>query len=267
MWSLPLIAHEFGHVVQNEDNYAYLKEGREPILEVLRKSSSTDEDRVKEEFEEYVADSFATYVMGPAYACAAIHVRLNPAAAEREPNVERRYDRERAEVILGTLRMMNEETKVTQEYWGILNRLEAHWNEMVRGVDPDWTGDTDVWKARRGVLDQVVQWLWQKYRSGNDNQFIKLAIYPHNARGEGWSIAKNWKYDLEKSQLSNVTKASMLRDALNAGWTRRIDEETDDLRNQGNELLKLCKKIVETRASGGSAAPLQRQGVGIELFE
>jgi hypothetical protein len=50
----------------------------------------------------YLADAFATYVMGPAYACACLLIKLDPTAVE-EPEQNQGWDRVRAAVVLSTL--------------------------------------------------------------------------------------------------------------------------------------------------------------------
>src|SRR5438132_7552035 len=74
---------------------------------VREKMKSQAENRVRHELGEYLADAFGTYVMGPAYPCAAIHLRFSPVVPS-DPDAENRVDRERAHVVLGMLDKMNQ---------------------------------------------------------------------------------------------------------------------------------------------------------------
>ena len=66
IWTLPLTAHEFGHVVASEKT------------DKLPGNQFETMSLPKEHLEEYIADAFATYAMGPAYAYAAILMRFDP---------------------------------------------------------------------------------------------------------------------------------------------------------------------------------------------
>jgi tetratricopeptide (TPR) repeat protein/Icc-related predicted phosphoesterase len=72
IWSLPFAANEFGHVMIGD------KDMFQDILE------DQDHEWQMRQLEVVLADIFATYVMGPAYVCAAVCLWLDPSeAAER----------------------------------------------------------------------------------------------------------------------------------------------------------------------------------------
>src|SRR5262249_38077283 len=158
VWSLPLIAHEFGHVVigdlkgrdDNKDlrelipNAQSLLKQKDPEQDVFKVDAQASEEirkaardqaakRAEQKTDEYLADAFGTYYMGPAYACAAIHLRLNPAYRSV---LESGLDHERAYVVLAMLQMMSQATpKVAREYQDILeDYLRPTWSKMVSGA-------------------------------------------------------------------------------------------------------------------------------------
>ena len=73
MWALPLVQHEFGHIVVE----AALK-GDEAVLPSAE--SHVDAHRLAATL---LADAAATYVTGPSYACAVLLMRLDPVRATR----------------------------------------------------------------------------------------------------------------------------------------------------------------------------------------
>src|ERR1043166_6902093 len=82
VWSLPVAAHELGHYVGPR-----IKDGNdEPLfkaaLEVRKGLAGPEEGdlkRLERHYHEFLADLFALYTLGPAYACACLLLRFSPA--------------------------------------------------------------------------------------------------------------------------------------------------------------------------------------------
>ena len=84
-----------------------------------------------------LADAFGTYALGPAYACAAIRLRLDPWVG---PSVDYPgLDIERACVILSMLRSMDQ---AHSRFRSIVDGLEQSWEMSVKTspslLDPLW---------------------------------------------------------------------------------------------------------------------------------
>jgi hypothetical protein len=278
VWPLPLIAHEFGHVVVSDPSHAELLQlNPDPVPRLLEfdpeyqtgragavseaereRAESRARRRASDELQEYLADAFGTYVMGPAYPSAAIHLRLNPVVSPSEPDAENRIDRERAHVMLGILRKMNEETVLGNEYGVVLEKLNKIWERMVGEANPEGQPDARLWEDKQRVLDETVDTIWAKFGA----HLMDTPRYPHNERFEGWSVAKQWggkwvaalkgSYALP---LPEVTAQSMLRDALNAGWLCRIEvEQPQWVSDIESRVSTLCREIIRMRLRGGGAS-------------
>lgn len=290
VWSLPLIVHDFGHIVWQHKDFKWLRDASPDILsrlaacdpeltsfdEKILKDAVADADaEVKEEakrraaesrapietqaaeralndLQEYFADAFGTLVMGPAYPCAAIHVRLNPEFPGDEPGGEHRTDHERAEVILSFLEKMNKLTDTLDKpYTGTLLRLRADWDAMVKQANIGRSRDPAAWAEKQKAVNLVIDWLWEKFQS---RRSLWEAIYPNKSGSavmeEGWNIATSWRDSLLKDEVPEVPDNRMLRDALNAGWACRIvPEALDPKRPEQLEkrVVGICDKIIKSR--------------------
>jgi hypothetical protein len=109
IWNLPLVAHEVGHVAhtfilkkerdQDDESLrlltSFIANQQNPLivndagLHKMHQNGGIHEQQAKDSANSrlrvLLADAFATYTMGPAYACSAIMLRLNPVAeAQRD---------------------------------------------------------------------------------------------------------------------------------------------------------------------------------------
>jgi hypothetical protein len=116
IWALPLTAHEFGHVVVSR-----------PTMNDYVENQASDE-LSRRIVGICLADAFATYVMGPAYPCAAILIRLDPLTAY-SPDDDR-LTAKRAESMLRMLAAMDD--RAGGAYTGVLERLTEEWREALR---------------------------------------------------------------------------------------------------------------------------------------
>ena len=196
IWSLPLIAHEYGHVVVADLNRLEAGLGefllnqrdciialvpeyqdlvrirglaagalqvtstaappdqdlidcRRAYLQVLEEKLAAHKTRVEQDagdlIDELFVDSFGTYVLGPAYACAAVFTRLNPILPGAPSS---HSDHDRAEVIIATLEKINDQDPDANEYGEIISMIREYWTQAVtmsnppgaRGFHPTRTG-------------------------------------------------------------------------------------------------------------------------------
>lgn len=247
IWTLPMVAHEYGHVV--DDETPKLKEF---IKQVAAEWDAEDaqsavgkggakQDNVRH-IEEFMADAFAVYTMGPVYVYAAILLRLNPANATRESEFQP-GDVKRALVVMKMLEMMDANA-TWNPYQKVISYLREKWAEAL------------TWAWSRGPLapeevsrlENLVGRLW-----GIFNQVISRALYPSTLSidRDGWNVAIEWhgvwRKDLENgAHLTNhaVTHSSKLRDALNAAWLCRMDFPQYSERIAA-AALGLCNEIIK----------------------
>lgn len=223
IWMLPLTAYELG------SNYAASDK------KVAEKIDALGGDR--DELFVLVADAFATYFLGPAYACAEILMRLNPAEAFNG----NRLVAKRAAVILSALRQMSESAPGIEDHYAeITSRLAAEWEDALRQTGwgrPDGEGIVDGGDAR-GRSESL--------RLTDDEQaaidrlldaFKPLIQTWIVSDIEAWPKVEEWATKLrcgEKLLVSDLGKLAELRYVLNAAWRARIavrlpETDVDDL--------------------------------------
>jgi hypothetical protein len=209
VWALPLAAHEFGHLVAQE--LRDLKADgtyRQPVAdEIARAGAGASHQR------ELFADVFATYALGPAFACTSVLLRFSPArAASTDTGRSHPNDGKRVAAILRTLRWLSRrEDPVTRPYDGIAASLEATWMAAVRAGEG---GEL----AAAGIADVAY--------------LVDAAYVPvldarlEAARYSGWGRALQLSALLDREGRGDV--APRVADVLNAAWHRRLANWSDD---------------------------------------
>lgn len=300
LWVLPWIAHEFGHVLMGDKGDANSKvyqETRETIVALfspqLTRPNSFPEStqtqrlaereigdqqrsdaargqwaekerrRVQNEIEEYLADAFGTYFMGPAFPCAAIHLRLNPTSSHAG-EIEDSYDHERAYVMVKVLSSMGEGGS---DFRQIAFELWRDWNRMVRRADHAFSRDAESrarradWRKKKRILKELVERILAQFEE------TELGLKGrYSSTGDwGWSVAVNWAHrwigELETlfdlTLPRNITSISALRDALNAAWCTRLKcpepvtpERIDKIANVAREVCREINRRHREAATG-----------------
>ena len=313
IWSLPLIAHEYGHVVvhdlnrlkpgleqflmnQRPDLIALVPEYQELVrtrdlasvalcaaeasatadqdliecrrayLELLEEKLSSAKARVEEDagylIDEFFVDSFGTYVLGPAYACAAVFTRLNPILSGTS---DHRWDHERAEVIIAMLEKINAQNLAANAYGEIIKGIRKFWNKAVTLSNPPGTKGVPLDASRVAVLRSLVDRFWFEL----ENRSSILLRYSNCTGGvggvndSGWNLVLNWaddwgntldgklRLDSETVRLPDVPE---VRDALNLAWLCRLRSPGDE-KEIDREARNLCLRIAKVRreqAGGGN---------------
>jgi hypothetical protein len=264
VWALPLVAHEFGHValhdLRNDPINRTLHQLTDNVLPDLLPFAP--ENKARQKLDEYLADAFGTFIMGPAYVCAAIHLRLNP-AYHSSPGAVDHTDCERAHVMLSMLQKMDNGTGISHEYEYILKLLKTIWSQMVyaanRVAEP---GNSALAEGQLASLDRVVEAIWKGFKK----DLIGKPMYSHNDNSKGWLVSRKWGKDwsdvLKKVpngaeapplDLPGVTADSMLSDALNAGWYARLEHPARTNTIQ-TSMSGLCSKIIKARRNSGAGS-------------
>jgi len=267
IWALPFTAHEYGHVVLDESERIKKILGVE--VENLAKEderyNAADDDQARERIKERIrkhvgvlfADAFATFMMGPAYACAAIFLRFDPSNAGAE-TAEMPSDNRRALIVFKILRRMNKEAsdRFNPIYTPVIDDLERRWRQMIEragateAISEAKRQDTEEQDAeKQGVAK------WQRYEgiweALNPPNLLREARYPHKGEKEGWKKAEKWAEELKevldrKREDVQPSSTDKLRDVLNAAWLRRLkDGELWQIEQIANAALKLCQAIIK----------------------
>ena len=278
LWILPMIAHEFGHVVigDPECRKRFGLKGN-PLKTFVSRlgeldpscDETTKTKHATYEVKEYLADAFGTYFMGPAYPCAAILLRLSPSSSG-PPRSAFSCDEGRAHVTLAVLELMAKGPPEVHEYSALATKLRDHWNGMVKRASDakslsveDTKKKANVWDTKKGILDELVAAILKQFH----NQFTLESCCLIDDEAEGRSFARRWsnawiKQLDDKSDLTvpkeEITSRSALRDALNAAWYARIDcpgpvttERIDAIAKRASEL---CQEICIKRREAGTTS-------------
>ena len=211
IWTLPLTAYELGCNYADSD-----KKAAEKIIAL---------DGDLGELFVLVADAFATYFLGPAYACATILMRLNPAEAFSG----NRLVAKRAAIILSVLRHMSTDVPGIEDHYAeITSRLAVEWRDALRQtgwhglVDGDGEGIGECTGLRQliGLTDEEQAAIDRLLRS------LEALLYAWIVPDiTFWPKVEEWAAKLRQGQelhVSDLGGSAELRYVLNAAWRARI---------------------------------------------
>ena len=238
VWNLPFTAHEFGHVVANEMAADEEKDFQELLKQGL-------DEQKKSYLNELFADAFATYILGPAYACASILLRFDPSAAYADAEHHPSHAK-RVYFIFEALEKINFSLKgsgvlAKGPYRDIIDGLKETWEDALKETEPGGgLGDED-----KGLLKF---WFSRIYDKSLDLEFGPTVMYA------GWNAAKMLSGELLKARPASakLTGTEELRDVLNAAWHCRLYNPPQKTREIGQAAAQLCFELAEPK-------PLLRQ--------
>lgn len=148
IWALPLAVHEFGHLVAQEQTIVS-PDGKK-VFEFAEEIESTGEQAPH--FAELFADAFASWALGPAYACTAVLLRFAPDwAAFAGDGATHPPDATRVAVTLGVLERLGYElSPFSPPYLEIVDVLRDVWEATLEDsgaerVDPEAEEDALAW--------------------------------------------------------------------------------------------------------------------------
>ncbi len=273
LWTLPLVAHEYAQVAIEEAG----KRGPLQLVDELA-TEWTDPDAPREQFENarrkarvLLADAFATYTTGPAYACSALLLRLSP--VHRAPP-ERPSDAERAVLILKVLQTMSEaeEWKNYAGFKELVQGLRDYWSESVSSARGAELAEEPPGADERGTADAGAAPEHDRVAptiEGKDDPPLAAPFEPirfvtkfHDRfvtankarfRPDDWELAYEWSQQWA-TDLSNkkevlrridVKESHRLSDVLNAAWLCRV-KQTRDLPPEKSKEAEQIVKWIET---------------------
>lgn len=164
-----------------------------------------------------VADAFATFTAGPAYACAALMLRLNP-NAPRLPS--RPTDEDRARTILAVLAEMDVSDPATPPpFMEVRESLAASWGLLVEDSGSGGPSQQGEWS-----LDAADALRKIKYRMVRQDRvgYTKTDWIRAKRWGDRWYLEVS-KGDTPEVSADGPGLGDMrLRDVLNAAWHCRL---------------------------------------------
>ena len=187
LWGVPVAGHEFGHVVSRAT----------PVIAQALAALGPDEPRWRELF----SDLYATWTLGPAFACTTVLTRFRPAHAPR--SATHPPDAERVHVVLRTLEFLHDESG--SPYGLALTTLRRAWG--AGGLADELSAEI------RDGLDYTADQLLGKLRVA-----APLAAYA------GWADARDFARLLaERAEPPPACAHGVaMRDVLNAAWHSRL---------------------------------------------
>lgn len=196
LWALPLVAYGFGSVLVGN-----VQEFTDFIQQ--RPKEQQAHTRV------LLADAFATYVMGPAYACALMLLRLDPAA--REDPAEEGLTLLRAQVVLTMLRLLSKEAD-EHPYDIVEQQLHEQWDAALAQTH---SGDEQLGGINvQELVDFVADQLYGKALP--DRAWPKI---------DKWSSAISKGQELQRDDVDRLDDG--LGHVLNAAWLARLRQGKD----------------------------------------
>lgn len=234
IWNLPVAAHEFGHFVgpKLEEKRA---DGisRHPFQDILERERLID-PQYWHYLHEYFGDLFATYALGPAYACTCLLLRFDPRTAHQDGRAHP-ASAKRAYWVLKVLEKMDEaEGVLTPPYQATIKRLRHVWLQTLKSVGQ--SADLDP-----AAIVQLDAWLQELYLLVNDQV--------PGVRYDGWLRSQRLvaELDTDRDSSPDLRDEDRLSDVLNAAWQCRLQHWEEDshlvVRRIGQKALKSCHEI------------------------
>jgi hypothetical protein len=238
IWSLPIAAHEFGHFVARrlEKRDPHTGQVATPVKDFLDREGAKH-PRGPDYLEELFADLFATYVLGPAFACACILLRWDPWTAHkvggRHPSSAKRVH-----WILKVLEETDENKGgLLPTYGAVTRELRESWQRSLRlAGQPEQPDEKTV--------DQLDRWRRELYPAVGENAKMVGARYTE----QDWIRAKAMATQLRGSDPLALQEGDRLAMVLNAAWWCRIRHGGGDatrLRHIGQRAVRLCREIAD----------------------
>jgi hypothetical protein len=231
IWDLPVAAHEFGHFVSGRLNVARPDGSHYLPVQEEKKNFRQQHDDLGEEWmfylEEFFADVFAAFAIGPAYACTCLLLRFDPASAHEEKDKRHPSYAKRAYAIMQTLRRMNGEEDSRGHFTNPTDKLASLWDQMVASSGQAAVLLEDE-KARVGG---IVSNFYEMLKNGTPV-----------ARFNRWDTANTQRPWVGTATLPDGVQPSALNisDMLNAAWLHRMTPGTNPDRLSDN-VIRLCR--------------------------
>jgi hypothetical protein len=207
VWDLPVMAHEFGHVL-----VAHLQL-YDPINDQVLNLGNTVlggwPGYSDVQGQELFCDLLATYAMGPCYACTMLLHRLDPLAAiTPDPAAPHPPDATRAAVVLEVLALLTRGEPADSRYRMTYSQLSAAWGELLEQVPEMPRHMLEQADSVRTQVRVVLNFLDQK---------LKPLRYSWPSAG-----IRELAAALKENRPPGTGIDYRIRDVLNAAWRLRL---------------------------------------------
>lgn len=230
-WDLPVVAHEFGHLIVQEHRGLLGQWATLPLQDLFE---GKDDERPRREL---FSDLFAVYTTGPAFACTCLLARFDPFKESKETgDATHPDDAKRAYFILAALdRLRRRDGGLTKAFGDMHERLSKLWASL------DELG-------RRQAPDDAAA----KYLRGRLHVFLeKLDAEVPGARytAQRWTRAKRISDDFssDKKPADVLAEDDGVVDVLNGAWRWRVQNWAAyeaDSRRHDDRSMELLRAVV-----------------------
>ena len=251
LWALPLVAYEYAKVVF--DDVQQLKQAISDEVDRRRQDDpSLDPEGLQRSIETLMADVFGTYVMGPAYVCAAVLLRLEPPGADGS---EHELDLERAETMFAATRKLYKEEAPAVF---IRESVEKIWAEACDPVGPG--------VALEAIRDRADRFAARALRTVQQTTYAEAEFATYADVGEHWnraaSLSDCWRAELKDEPTQSAPGTVDLREVLNAAWRSRLQSPPSDAADFARRARDACANVIDTSGAGPQALTSPK-GVGL----
>jgi hypothetical protein len=202
IWTLPLVAGELGHVVMNNPII------RDPLNDTIQTYADKRQSKL---LEQLFPDAYATYTMGPAYACAVMLFRFNPQHAYKNQQ-KLPCEAVRGQVILQMLERMNATESLQKPWTTVIKQLKDSWELALHQAQPSEC----LTQQQQDDIKAWVELLWETLKNAT------FGRYPI----EGWTIIEQWSKAFCSSSTPTFVSEEMLValpcHIINAAWWARF---------------------------------------------
>lgn len=223
IWDLPITAHEFGHyaartlkakpeqTTEFPDFQSYLQQKTTGAVgsELLRKRNYLNE---------FFADVFGTYSLGPAFVLTCLHLRFSPGSADQETDDHPSFV-SRAYLILKVLKRME---KNCPQYVTVGEIAQNDWRSAVEAAGKQMM-------EKNEELDDTAKDLYR----------FLTEVAPH-AEYKRWANARTVSADLSSNR--SPDSDTTLADILNAAWIDRLRPGTS-AQKVSEDAMRLCERV------------------------
>jgi hypothetical protein len=237
IWAVPLSLHAFGY---------YFVEQQAEVQDLVKRSGEERQPLVRE----CLADVFATWEIGPAYACAAILMRLDPLTALSDD----KRSAWRAQVVLETLDRLSDDSsgRFADQ---IRRQLSAEWESALRqaGWEMALNPPNDAGGLSAEDVEEVREWI---------NVMVRR-LGRHCALAESdWAEISRWADALDAGTLDKIDfKNQDPGYVLNAAWICRMRMmDLSDLDTVEEAAHDLWRRLLETEAGTPAEADWMHRG-------
>ena len=230
IWSVPIAAHEFGHFVSQELRVAGA-DGAYTFPFVDRLQQLERGDHAWWALQEHFADIFATYALGPSFACACLGLRFNPVRAGRD-GVRHPSANRRAHAILRVLEKMDVAKGIARPYREAIDLLSRAWRVSVEQAGENTAIAARDVEAFNTTVDELYRLI---------ERHVPDASYP------GWVRAMTLAEAAGKGEARLPSLPGLeVADVLNAVWMHRMrkaGENSAAAGRLGHAALRLCQSL------------------------